>query len=480
MQIKSINSRFSLEINDVVLIFYGVVLLLGTILLNEYSTYVLLCGIIFPIVLYIAVTNFKYIILSYIVLIPFIQHFSFYAIKAGDFFITPHMIIQIIILIAVLFSFLSTYKSNNSKLRLLDKLMILLAISTIFSLIYPYALQVNHTKRWLIFYTGIFETVTFYFIIIYLLRKEKDFTNKLITAISLSVLSASIIAFMEIKNLDFNLINIFLARMHIGFGFHNTNIFGLYSALIFPLYFFVITNKKFSHIKIPLVISFIIMSLLSMLCFNRGTFLIILIQLFLLYRMKRDRIIIYIFIIACIIFAIYYQELILLYIQRFLAGENEATTSAYLDYSALYRIEGWKLASQLLFLYPVGLGGGGFLYAWVKFGPYPLVYLPSPHELFLSVGVSYGVLSMAVFITILIISYSYCGKIAKSKNDAHNIFNYLKISIIGYVCYGLTTGGELSHLTAFIAPNNGYTLILFTFIAIISFHQGKFLSFNEK
>ena len=480
MQIKSINKKYPYEIKDVALIFYGVVLLLGTIILDRYSAYVLLGGIIFPIVLYIAVSNFKYLILSYIVLIPFIQHFSYYAIKAGEFFVTPHMIIQFIILLAVFFSFLSTYKFNRNELKFLDKLIILLAISTIFSLIYPYTLPIDHTKRWLLFYTGIFENTTFYFIILYMLRNEKDFTDKLIIAISLSVLSASIIAFMEIKSLNFNLINLFLARMHIGFGFHNTNLFGLYSALIFPLYFFVLTNKKFSHLKIPLVISFVILSILSILCFNRGTFLIIVIQLFLLYRMKNNRKIIYVFVLACIVMAVYYNEILLLYIQKFLAGKNEATTSAYLDYSALYRLEGWKLGSQLLFVYPLGLGGGGFLYAWEKFGPAPSFFLPSPHQLFLSVGVSYGVLSMIIFIIILITSYSYCNKMAKSQHDAPNVFNYLKISIIGFVGYGVTTGGELSHLTGFITPNNGYTLLLFTLIAVISYHRVMFSSGNER
>ena len=52
MQIKSINKKYPYEIKDVALIFYGVVLLLGTIILDRYSAYVLLGGIIFPIVLY--------------------------------------------------------------------------------------------------------------------------------------------------------------------------------------------------------------------------------------------------------------------------------------------------------------------------------------------------------------------------------------------------------------------------------------------
>ena len=453
MYIESSVKTFS-RLNELLLITYGLVLVLGILVLGKYAFYFLLGGILLPILLYISVNNFSTIILFYIVFIPFIQHFSFYAIKAGEFYVTPHMIIQFMILCVVFFKFLLTYKTHQNKLTFVDKLIIFLVVSSIFSLIYPYSLPVDHTKRWLLFYTGIFENVTFYFIISFLLRTEKDFTRKVIIAITLSSLSAFIIAFLEIKNLNFSLINIYLSRVLIGFGFHNTNLFGLYSAVLFPIYFFVLTNKKYSNIKRRLFLSFVILSLLSVLCFNRGTFLVIVIELFLLFQIKETRKLVLWFIIAALLILVYFHELVLLYVQRFFAGENEVSASSkYIDLSALYRIEAWKLGVSLLFMFPVGLGAGGFQYAWEKYGHYSQVYLGTPHQLFLSIGVDYGVLTMLIFIIILISVYYYCNSITKIESESNNIFRYLKISIIGFVCYGVTTGGELSHLSGFIAQS---------------------------
>jgi hypothetical protein len=206
-----------------------------------------------------------------------------------------------------------------------------------------------------------------------------------------------------------------------------------------------------------------------MLTFNRGTFLVITIELFFLFFIKQNRKIIYLSITAAILGAIYFNELILLYLQRFI-GSDQETTRAYIDLSSLYRIEAWKLGISLLFLFPFGLGAGGFQFAWERFGPYPQIYLGTPHQLFLSIGVDYGTLSMIVFILILIVSYYYSHFMSKNTSEQNNLFRYLKISLIGYVCYGITTGGELSHLSGFTAPNNGYSLLLFTLLAIISFH----------
>ncbi|RPI75658.1 MAG: hypothetical protein EHM47_02045 [Ignavibacteriales bacterium] len=446
---------------------YGLFLFTGIFLAGKYSIYFLLGGILFPILLYNTLKNFSNIVLFYIVFLPFIQHFNFYALKAGDFYVTPHMFIQFIILLMVFSNFIINHNFNQKKLNFLDKLIVFLVVATIFSLIYANSLPVNHTKRWLLFYTGIFENVSFYFVILYLLKTQEEFTKKIIISIVISSLSSLLIAYLELGNLGFNLIKVYMSRMVIGFGFRNTNLFGMYSAIIFPLYFYVLANKKFSNIKIILWASFIVISLLSVITFNRGTFLIIAIELFFLFFIKQNRKIIYLFITGVILGSIYFNELILLYIQRFLGGIQETN----IDLSSLYRIEAWKLGVSLLFLFPFGLGAGGFQFAWERFGPYPQIYLGTPHQLFLSIGVDYGTLSMIVFILILIVSYYYSNFLSKNTSESNNLFRYLKISLIGFVCYGITTGGELSHLSGFTAPNNGYSLLLFTLLAIISFHS---------
>ncbi|MGE5859879.1 MAG: hypothetical protein ACM34J_04965, partial [Ignavibacteria bacterium] len=71
----------------------------------------------------------------------------------------------------------------------------------------------------------------------------------------------------------------------------------------------------------------------------------------------------------------------------------------------------------------------------------------------------------------LIISYLYCSRINKSTGQV--IFRYIKISIVGFVLYGLITDGELSHLTGSVNPNNGYNIFFFTLVAIISVNVSR-------
>ena len=50
----------------------------------------------------------------------------------------------------------------------------------------------------------------------------------------LTASSAAIVAFIELREVGMSLINIFFARNQIGFGYRNTNLFGMHAALVFP------------------------------------------------------------------------------------------------------------------------------------------------------------------------------------------------------------------------------------------------------
>ena len=427
-----------------------------------------------PILIYLINKNLSLTILLYISTLPIIQQFSFYGIYAGEFLITPHMIIQFIILLLILNDFLFNYNPHEKyQLALPDKAVILMIIFSIFSLIYPYVLPVDHTKRWLLFYTGIFETTSFYFIIIYALNSKELSIKKILIAIFISAISSLLIAFLELKTFGFSVVDIYLNRMLIGFGYHNFNLFGIVSALVFPLYFYVLSEKKFEDVRLLTFISFIIITVLSILCFNRGTIVVMGIEIFLLYLMKQNRKIIYYFLLFMTLLGIYSYKIIFIYVSRFIGGAGASASTAYLDISALYRIEAWIVGLKILYLYPLGVGAGGFQFAWEKYGTNADYYLGTPHELFLSIGDDYGVLTLIAFISLLVIIYIYSHRLSKSGIEYSNFFKYIKISLIGFVSYGLLTDGELSHLSGFIAPNNGYSLILFLLLAVVSYEYNK-------
>jgi O-antigen ligase len=172
-----------------------------------------------------------------------------------------------------------------------------------------------------------------------------------------------------------------------------------------------------------------------------------------------------------IIFLIYFNNLVFLYIDRFIGGQGSETVQKLVDKSAYYRFEAWVVGLKMLFLYPLGIGAGGFQYGWEKYGSDPTFYLGTPHQLFLTIGVDYGLPALIVFISILITAIIFSKKLSKTgEEDEINIFKLLTISLISYATYGMITVGELSHLTGLMSPNNGYTIVLMILLAIISYY----------
>ncbi|MGE5806309.1 MAG: O-antigen ligase family protein [Ignavibacteria bacterium] len=459
----SINALLNLSI-------YLFFLIVAAALSGRSSSYVILIGVLAPIIIFIINLDLKISVFFYIALIPIIQHYSYIGPNLGDFVISPHMMIQFIIILFVFADFLYNYNDKGRKFNLIDKLLLAFVLFSIFSLIFPYYLPLNHTKRWLLFYTGVFENISFYFIITYLLYRNPAEIQKILFALLCTSFSSLIIALLEIKFLGFNPVKIFLARMSIGFGYHNTNLFGIHSVVLFPIIFYLLVNKSYKRLKVLSWGSFVILSVLSILCFNRGTFIVLFFQLLLLFLIKENRKIIYGFVLSFAILVLYFSNIIFLYVYRFI-GEFGFSNGTVLDESAYYRLEAWKTGLKTLLLYPLGIGAGGFQYIWEKYGSDPSFFLGTPHHLFLSIGVDYGVIPMLIFIIILIISYLYCSRINKSTGQV--IFRYIKISIVGFVLYGLITDGELSHLTGSVNPNNGYNIFFFTLVAIISVNVSR-------
>lgn len=378
------------------------------------------------------------------------------------------MVIQLSLLLLCLINYFYSYDySKNVRLGTIDLLIISFGVVSFLSILFGYSLPENDAKRWLLAYTGIFETTSFYFITIYLLNREGDFIIKILTAFMISVFSAGIVSLIELNTIGYSIVNIFLARMRIGFGFHNTNLFGIYSVLLFPLIVYLINNNRSNVVKYLSYISFGTLTALSVLCFNRGTFIVLGIQLILLIIYTKDKKLVYSTIGFLLVAAVYFNKIFIVYLIRFF-GNN---TSQGLDESTINRLDAWRVGFNSLILYPFGVGAGGFQLLWEKYGINPTNYLGTPHQLFLSIGIDYGLPTLLFFLAILYYSFKYSFRIIKVSKINSSIFKYIIIALIGYIIYGMITDGELSHLSGFIIPNNGYSIYLFTLFAIISFNN---------
>ncbi|MFC2094630.1 O-antigen ligase family protein [Bacteroidota bacterium] len=428
-----------------------------------------------PVLLFILINKLDYALLIYIVILPIIQHYSNVSILLGDFRISPDMIIHLILLIASVNYFLYSYNSYTKRsLSLQDKILLVFVLFTVFSLIAASYFPINHSKRILLYYTGIFQPISFYFIILYFLSRVPNFINKLVLAILLTASSASIIAFIELREVGLSLINIFLTRNQIGFGYRNTNLFGMHAALVFPLYFYALKSDEFNKQKYLLWLNFILLSILSVLTLNRGTFVVLIVYLFLLFWKKENRKIVIGFIFAGIMGAIYYIDLLILYINRFFGGGG-GQSKFLADHSALYRLEIWRVAVEAIVNYPLGMGGVGFGYAWKKFSIDPTRIFHTPHQLVLYVAIDYGIPALLVFICLFIIVFKRISLLSRVDSLSQSkLLYYIKLALIGYLIHGFLTGGEFSHLSGNMLPNNGYSYILMILLAIVSFQYGKY------
>jgi hypothetical protein len=444
------------------------------------ALYMMLAFSAAPLVAYRYLKSISSLVLAYVALLPFIQHLSFSYVQVGEFLMTPHMVVQGIIMAGILISFLGSYDpSRRGPLNGLDRTFLLFALLSVFSLMFAATLPVDHTKRWLLFYTGVVEPVGFYFAILFLLARDDKFPDKFLQALVLTSFSAAIVALIEFSRIGFDPIRIFLARMTIGFGYHNTNLFGIHSVIMFPVIVYAVAHSGSTWKKFMAWSSLFLLTVLSVLCFNRGTVIVLLLQVAFLYAIRENRRPLRVLLAGLGLVVIFYSRLILLYLFRFLAGaEGAGAGSPLLDASALYRLQAWKVGLRILVEYPFGVGGGGFQYIWRLSGPDPTFFRGTPHHLFLSIGVDYGVLALAAFVGILGLSYKYASALQGSVegNPYRDLFRYIRISLIGFVAYGMITDGELSHLTGFIAPNNGYTLLLFSVLAFVSFSYSCHLS----
>jgi len=130
----------------IVTIILFLLLLLGTmVVFNKYSLFFI------PLILLVSISLFKYGLelkyyyLLYLSVIPLIQHFGLPVLQVGDFYITPHMVIQFSLFLLCLINYFYSYDySKNIRLGTIDILMISFGVVSLLSIIFGYSLPENN------------------------------------------------------------------------------------------------------------------------------------------------------------------------------------------------------------------------------------------------------------------------------------------------------------------------------------------------
>ncbi len=251
-------------------------------------------------------------------------------------------------------------------------------------------------------------------------------------------------------------------RIYLTFGFHNVNIFAGILITILPLLLEMILHKKNTrNEKIFLYLSFINYTLAILLTFTRGAWLTYFVVIFLALLNKKYRKIIYIAAVPSLFLA----KPVLSYIL------HRGTSTSFLNNSsAVARLQSIFTDIIMMKNYPFGIGGGSFPEAYKKFSFQGYLFMPESirfnstvasypldhaHNLFLQIGVEFGLVALFIFIFIIINRIKAGFKDIDYNRGAIN-------AIIVYCIFSLITGNEFNHKGVITG-----TLIIFIIFGIV-------------
>jgi O-antigen ligase len=142
----------------------------------------------------------------------------------------------------------------------------------------------------------------------------------------------------------------------------------------------------------------------------------------------------------------------------------------------LSRVEGWKVALQSIAVYPLGIGGGNFDFAWQRWSTYIdmfgglFPYIGGPHNIWLSVASEYGVPFLLALVGLLALFTRAAWRVARRARHPfeRRLARVLLVAVVGFFAMGTVGDAELSHLTARVKPMNAHTLFLFGALGVIA------------
>jgi O-antigen ligase len=236
-------------------------------------------------------------------------------------------------------------------------------------------------------------------------------------------------------------------RAFITFGYHNVNIFGGILLLTLPLLFEVILYEKSTKKeKLYVYISLAINTVAAMLTYTRGVWLSFLMIAFIMLISKKYRLLI---IIASALGVLVARPALSFILSR----GSSYNTSLLTNESSVARIQSIFASLKMMLQYPFGIGGGNFAEMYEKFFQQGYLFMPevvrnqitatsnlleSAHNLWLQIGVEFGIICLLSFIVILVNRIKVC---FKDYSYNRGIFT----AIIVFIMYSTLTGIEFNH-----------------------------------
>ena len=417
-------------------------------------------------------------ILIFILLIPFLNMtVKRTALSLGSIAMAPMSgMIIIMVLVFLLGNTISSDDRTPLTFLTIDKLIILFLFCAFPSLLSSFYIGTPFNRSALVYFTAVIEPVILYFLIRNVINTRKR-VKVLLIVVVLSIGIGTLIGFVLLA-ISGNILQFLFERGSAkGFGFRNVNLYGTAAVLVFPLTLIVADYTKKKSLRILITIIRYLMFIAMIISLTRGLQIVLGLELLiLLFFYKKGRKQLYPFLAILLITILLYGQQLLVLLYRFFRPNVELAST-----SIEARLEAWKVSFMIFRNFPLGLGGGNFDWAWLQFRPTHLYFIPmgASHNVFLSIGTEYGILTMLFFTIIFIMQIRMCWWLYKySKTVLYkNLAFVLGVSLIGYCAYGMTTGGELSHVTRYypLTMLNSFTLILFVLFAIITT-----IYFNER
>ncbi|MBD8048019.1 MAG: O-antigen ligase family protein [Clostridium argentinense] len=385
-----------------------------------------------------------------------------------DFFIFKITFETIYISIAFVLSFkdikikvsqlLKDSKSANFKFVLYTIIFLILAIN---SNIFSHNVLNSITNV----YIGVVIPIAF--ILVMLVNISKDDKYYIYYALIAGLDFSSLYGIAQMRGVSFSQIKYY--RLYLTFGYHNVNIFSAILILILPLLIEMILYKKNTiKEKIFLFISFGLFSLSTYMTYSRGAWLCYLISIGIIVISKKYK---YIALLELVAIPIAFKPVMSKILTR-----GYATTSFFMSQSTMARIQSYFTSLMMMIAHPFGIGGGNYGDMYLKYAEKGYLHMPDlmranlqvadyalehAHNLFVQIGVEYGIITMILFIIMIINRLTV---VVKDYKNNRGIF----AAIIVFTIISILTGGEFNH-KGVITP----TLILWLLFGITILNSTK-------
>lgn len=293
---------------------------------------------------------------------------------------------------------------------------------------------------------------------------DKDDIKKIAYALIISISFSCIYGFLQIflYHIPFNAIS--SNRQFLTFGYHNINIFACILMMIMPyLLQAILYEKNSKREKIFLSFALVVSLIALFLTYTRGAWLAFLLVIFLILLSKKYRKFIY---GLGLIFIVIAKPLISFILSR------GTSTSILTDESAIARVQSIFTSIRIIMDYPFGTGAATYADMYKKYLDAGYMLMPeglrssihvatyaleNAHNLWLQIGVEFGIVCLIVYLLIIINRVR-----ATLKNYPINRASFISLTM--FLVFTILTGFEFNHKG--VITNNLILWLVFAMIEI--------------